>query len=109
MADFQDKQKNKQSTTHAYVGDEVYFHLNGEPVAGSVVAVGKHGCTIKHKEKHHKIKWSGIAGHKKRSQQRYTVVEQGEDGMIVADSSGKKRYVHIPPEARGERLELAKK
>lgn len=98
MAEFFGGQK--PPTAHAYVGDEVYFHVGGQPVAGTVVAVGKHGCTIKHNEKHHKIKWSGIVGHKKRSQQRYTVVEEGEDGIIVADSSGRKKFVHIPREAR---------
>lgn len=111
MASFGNKGQNKNSApsvSHAYVGDEVYFHLNGEPVAGSVVSVGKHGCTIQHEKKHHKVKWEKISGHKKRVQQRYTVVERGEDGMIVADTSGKKRYVHIPPEARGEKLQVTK-
>ena len=41
--------------------------------------------------------------------QRYTVVEEGEDGIIVQDAKGHRRLVTIPPEARGERLEVGGK
>lgn len=90
-------------------GDEVYFHKSGQPVSGKVLAAGRHGCTVDHGGKQHKLKWEHLVGHKKRAPQRYTVLEEGEDGLIVADSSGRKRYVGIPPEARAERLALVDK
>lgn len=88
--------------------DEVYFHHKGVPKSGKVLCTGKHGCTVDSAGEQHKLKWEHIAGHKKRAPQRYTVVEEGEDGLIVQDASGKRRFVAIPPEARAERLELAK-
>lgn len=90
----------------ANCGDEVYFHKAGQPVSGKVLAAGRHGCTIDHGGKQHKVKWEHLVGHKKRAPQRYTVVEEGEDGLIVADGTGRKRYVGIPPEARTEQLAL---
>lgn len=88
--------------------DEVYFHHRGVPKSGKVLCAGKHGCTVDAGGEQHKLKWEHLAGHKKRAPQRYTVVEEGEDGLIVQDASGKRRLVSIPPEARAERLELAK-
>lgn len=88
--------------------DEVYFHHRGVPKSGKVLCTGKHGCTVDCGGEQHKLKWEHLAGHKKRAPQRYTVVEEGEDGLIVQDASGKRRFVSIPPEARAERLELGK-
>lgn len=88
--------------------DEVYFHHRGEPKSGKVLCAGKHGCTVDCGGEQHKLKWEHLAGHKKRTPQRYTVVEEGEDGLIVQDASGKRRLVSIPPEARAERLQLSK-
>lgn len=113
MANFYDSknQRQKQAATpavsHAFAGDEVYFHKAGTPVAGKVVCVGKHGCTVEHGGAQHKVKWEHIAGHKKRSVQRYKVVDQGHDGMIVEDATGRRRYVAVPLEARAERLVLS--
>lgn len=100
--------EQNQRQRHAYAGDEIYFHKSGQPVSGKVLAAGKHGCTVEHEGKPHKVKWEHVAGHKKRAQQRYTVVEEGEDGIIVQDASGKRRLVSIPPEARAERLTVGK-
>jgi hypothetical protein len=88
--------------------DEVYFHHRGEPKSGKVLCAGKHGCTVDCGGEQHKLKWEHLAGHKKRTPQRYTVIEEGEDGLIVQDASGKRRLVSIPPEARAERLQLSK-
>ena len=93
----------------ANVGDEVYFHHKREPKSGKVLAVGKHGCTVEHGGQQHRLKWEHLAGHKTRAPQRYTVVEEGVDGLIVADHTGRKRLVNIPPEARAEQLEFADK
>lgn len=96
----------KPSVVHASKDDEIYFHKGGQPVSGKVLCAGKHGCTVEHGGQQHKVKWEHVAGHKKRAPQRYTVVEEGEDGHIVQDSSGKRRLVMIPPEARQEQLVL---
>ena len=111
MADFYNPRTARQATAHtqpasASVGDEVFFHLGGQPVAGRVICTGKHGCTVECDGQQHRVKWGKIAGYKKRAMQRYRVLDQGEDGLIVSDSSGKRRYVGIPPEARGDRLTL---
>lgn len=102
------KQAATPAVCHAFPGDEVYFHKAGTPVSGKVLCAGQHGCTVEHGGAQHKVKWEHIAGHKKRAVQRYRVLEEGSDGMIVADSTGTRRYVGIPPEARGERLALDK-
>lgn len=109
MADFNAPKNQRQqgaATPTAYRGDEVFFHKGGRPVSGKVLSTGRHGCTIEHCGAPHKVKWEQISGHKKRAPQRYHVVENGEDGMIVRNQHGEHRYVGIPPEARGERLVL---
>jgi hypothetical protein len=63
---------------------------------------------VEHGGKRHKLRWEHMAGHKKRAQRNYSVVEEGEDGLIVDDGSGKRRLVVVPPEARQEQLELEK-
>lgn len=114
MADFNSPKSTRQQNAAAqpapcaYAGDEVFFHRAGQPVSGKVLCTGKHGCTVEHGGARHKVKWEHIAGHKKRAVQRYHVVEEGEDGLIVQDSTGKRRYVGVPPESRQERLKLDK-
>lgn len=91
----------------ASVDDEVYFHHKGVPKSGKVLCTGRHGCTVQEESgTQHKLKWEHLAGHKKRAQQRYHVVEEGEDGLIVQDGNGQRRLVTIPPEARAEQLRL---
>ena len=107
MADFNAPKNQRQQRAagpKANAGDEVFFHKAGQPVSGRVLCSGKHGCTIEHEGKQHKVKWEHVAGHKKRAIQRYRVLEQGEDGLIVQDGNGARRYIGIPPEARAERL-----
>ena len=96
----------QQQARIAARGDEVFFHRRGTPVSGKVLCAGQHGCTVEHGGKQHKVKWEHINGHKKRAVQRYKVVEKGEDGLIVEDDGGQRRFVGIPPEARGEQLKL---
>lgn len=112
MASFNGKPSNPNAAAQprtAYTGDEVFFHKAGQPVSGKVLCAGRHGCTVEHEGKPHKVKWEQLAGHKKRAMQRYKVLEKGEDGLIVQDGSGARRYVGIPPEAKSEHLELEKK
>lgn len=100
-------QQKQPVVTHAVHGDEVFFHKGGVPCSGKVLCSGKHGCTVEHEGKQHKLKWEHLAGHKKRAPQRYTVLEEGEDGMIVGSSAGARRFIAVPPEARQERLAFA--
>lgn len=83
------------------IGDEVYCHHPKGPHAGRVVAHGKHGVTL---EGGSKVRWEHVLGHKRRAGQEYTVVDEGEDGCIVQDKAGRRQYVHVPPEARGEKM-----
>lgn len=86
------------------VGDELYFHHAGEPRSGRVLAHGQHGCTLEHEGEPHKIKWEHVLGHKKRASQHYSVVDQGEDGMIVEDENGNRRFIGVSDEAREDRM-----
>lgn len=86
------------------VGDELYLHHPAGPVVCKVVAHGAHGVTVDHGGKHHKIRWERVLGHKKRATQAYKVIDEGEDGMIVEDAAGSRRFLNIPPEAREEQM-----
>lgn len=89
--------------------DEVYFYHAGEPVSGRVVCAGKTGCTVESKGKQHKLKWDKIVGFKKRAEQRYRILEEGEDGCIVENQHGKRKFLRIPAESRDDQLQLTKK
>lgn len=89
-------------------GDEVYFrHPNG-PHAARVLCTGRHGITVHHEDKPHNVRWEHVLGHKKRKSQKYDVVDEGEDGLIVKDAAGMRRYITVPPEARAEKMVLDK-
>lgn len=94
--------------SRAYKDDEVFFHHKGQPKCGKVLCTGKHGCTVEHEGEKHKLKWEHLAGHKSRAQQDYKVLSHGEDGMIVENQHGQRRFISIPPEARDEQLVLDK-
>lgn len=87
-------------------GDEVFFYYKGEPRIGKVVCSGKSGCVIEYNGKQHKLKWDKVAGHKKRTAQSYRILEEGEDGCIVENQDGKRKYLRIPPESRAEQFKL---
>lgn len=94
------QQQQPQARGDIEVGDDLYVHHEGQPCTGCVVAHGRHGVTVKVGDKHHKLKWDKVLGHKTRAQQRYDVIEQGEDGMLVQDSNGRRRYVAIPNDSK---------
>ena len=74
--------------------DHVFFRHDAKGVAsGRVVCHGKHGCTIDHEGKHHRVYWSNVLGHKERKERSFNVVEHGEAGAIVEDEKGKRRFV----------------
>jgi hypothetical protein len=86
------------------IGDEVFFGHPSGPLAGKVTACGAHGATIKTGDITHKIKWPHILGHKKRSLQAYQMTDTGEDGHIVTDPAGRRRYLAVPNEAHADPL-----
>lgn len=92
--------------SRAYKDDEVYFHHNGQPKAGKVLCTGRHGCTVEHEGRQHRIKWAHLSGHKSRAPQDYTIEDHGESGVIVKNQHGHRRFIAIPPEARAEQLKL---
>lgn len=86
------------------VGDEVYInHVKG-PCAGKVVAHGAHGATVDVDGTRHKVGWKHVLGAKKRAAQHYNVIDEGEDGMIVEDAAGMRRYITVAPEAREDKM-----
>lgn len=95
--------------SRAYPGDEVFFYHKGEPKAGRVLCSGKTGCTVDHDGSQHRLKWNQISGYKKRAPQTYKILDQGDDGVIVENQDGRRRYLGIPPEARDEHLKLTPK
>ena len=90
------------------LGDHVYFQHKDGPQSAQVKAIGKHGITVDHGGKPHRVHWHKVLGHKQRCEQRYDVLEEGEDGLIVQDQRGQRKYLNIPPEARGEKMMLEK-
>lgn len=82
------------------VGDHIYVHHKGQPCTGRVLAHGKHGVTVHVDGESHKVKWEQVLGHKKRAMQRYSVIDEGEDGMIVQDAGGRRKYIGTPNEAK---------
>lgn len=88
------------------INDHVYFQHGSGPRAGRVLAHGKHGCTVEcdGESEPHRVTWDKVLGHKKRAAQRYSVIDEGEDGMIVEDAAGQRRYLSIPPDADEDKL-----
>ena len=82
------------------VGDHLYVHHQGQPCTGVVRAHGRHGVTVEIDKQHHKVRWDKVLGHKKRAAQTYNVIDHGEDGMLVQDAQGRRRYVAMPNESK---------
>lgn len=82
------------------VGDHLYVHHQGQPCTGRVVAHGRHGVTVELDGKHHPVKWDKVLGHKQRVPQRYNVIDHGEDGMLVEDAHGRRRFIGTPNESK---------
>lgn len=97
-------EKNQQPLPGVVPGDEVYVRTKAGPAAGSVLAHGKHGATVKIGDQQHRVPWRHVLGHKRRAALTYQVDEEGEDGMVVRDPQGRRHFVAIPPEAREEKM-----
>lgn len=102
------KRKEPVPNPDVTVGDEVYFHHKAGPQSAKVSACGRHGITVHHEGAHKRVRWEHVLGHKKRVVQKYDVLDEGEDGLIVKDAAGQRRYISVPPEARGEKQVLEK-
>lgn len=96
------KSDESQRRPGVEVGDHLYVHHQGNPCTGRVVAHGKHGVTVDIGGQQHRVKWDKVFGHKKRAPVRYSVVDQGEDGMIVEDHNGRRRFIGVPHEAKDD-------
>jgi len=94
------KLKEPEPRGDVEVGDHLYVHHGGQPCTGEVVAHGRHGVTVKIGGQHQKVRWDKVLGHKRRLPQRYSVVDHGEDGMLVQDALGRRRYVAIPNDSK---------
>lgn len=82
------------------VGDHLYVHHGGQPCTGRVLAHGRHGVTVHIDGRQHRVKWDKVLGHKSRAPLRYDVIDHGEDGMLVKDHTGRRRFVAVPNEAK---------
>lgn len=94
------KAKEPEQRGDVEVGDDLYVHHEGQPCTGKVVCHGRHGVTVSIGDKHHKVKWDRVLGHKQRIPQRYNVIDHGEDGMLVQDSGGRRRFIATPNESK---------
>lgn len=99
-----DKKQGQQPRPDVEVGDHLYVSHRGNHCAGHVVAHGQHGVTVKIGGAHQKIPWEGVLGHKKRAAKRYNIVDQGEDGMLVDDGKGRRRFIAIGNEAKDDQM-----
>lgn len=77
-------------------GDSVYFRHKSGPCSGAVAASGRTGCIVDCEHGRNKVRWEHYLGHKARIQPNYRVVDDGDDGLIVQDGDGRRRYVHDP-------------
>lgn len=81
-------------------GDTLVFqHPQRGPTALKVLAQGRHGVTgVCPLGDRFRVRWRHILGHKERVQRRFEVVEHGEDGVIVRDQDGVRRWLHSAPD-----------
>lgn len=88
------KSKRNSITQSVEKGDHVYYqHKLHGPLSGEILSHGEHGLTVKNGTKNHQVYWNDILGHKERMDQNYTMIENGEDGSILEDKEGKRRYI----------------
>lgn len=96
----QAKQQQVQARGDVEHGDELYLNHRGQPCTGRVLSHGQHGVTVDIGGQQHQVRWDGVMGHKRRVPLSFEVLEQGEDGMLVRDKSGRKRFIALPDDAR---------
>ena len=79
----------------ADLGDEVYYrHPAYQVTHGKVIAHGQHGATCRHEDgETHQVRWEDLLGHRKRRERAFSLVDQGEDGAILADERGQRHFL----------------
>lgn len=77
------------------LGDSVYVrHPKRGAIAVSVTGLGKDGFTGRCDQgEKHRVPWDGYLGHKARLLHRYELLEQGSDGALVKDGTGRQRFI----------------
>ena len=99
-----EKKKLGASRGDIHRGDHVYFNHPSGPRSGKVVCHGRHGCTVECDNEQHRVKWHNVLGHKSKVDKTYKVVEEGHDGMIVEDETGKRRFVGSGKEEKPKKI-----
>jgi predicted ABC-type ATPase len=87
------------------LGDEVYFKAGDQHTHGRVVSHGAHGCHVDHEGGRARVYWDDVLGHKSRSAKSARVLNTGDDGFLMEDDHGRRRFVagevpEVPPEKR---------
>ncbi len=76
------------------IDDEVFFRHGDGPRSGSVVARGKHGCTIEEScGQRHQVAWDRFLGLKGRKSYAARVVDRGAGGAIMERADGRRFFV----------------
>lgn len=92
--------KEPEPRADVEVGDHLFVDHQGKHCVGEVHAHGRHGVTVSIGGGRHPVRWDKVLGHKKRVPLRYSIIEQGEDGMLVEDERGRRRFVGVPNDAK---------
>lgn len=74
-------------------GDVLYVSGESGPACGEVLCHGRDGVTVRIDGKHHQVRWKSVLGHKQRIETHANVVDRGDDGAIVEDEEGVRRYI----------------
>lgn len=93
-------QRKQPEPKDVAVGDELYVHHGGQPHTCRVVAHGRHGVTGEIEGAHHRFTWDKVLGHKSRRMLRYAIADKGEDGLILEDDDGNRRFIATPNESK---------
>ena len=100
---------SRRETPDVERGDQVYFRHASGPQAGKVLARGDKGVTLEHEGRRHRVLYADLLGHKVRVGLGAKLVDSGEDGFVVEDRAGRRRYIHDPRDARAEDAKPMKK
>ena len=88
--------KPEPTGPRAMPGDQVFFDRKA-PRAGRVVSSGEHGAVIEHGGgRRDRVRWDHVLGHQSRSEAKLDLVAHGEDGFVVRDGQGRRRYIEDP-------------
>lgn len=79
-------------------GDTVYARADSGPMVLKVLASGADGFTGEAEDgQRHKVLHDRYLGHQRRMKHSYTVADEGEDGCLLEDESGARRFISGKP------------